>query len=74
MERLLKEIQKKRINNECRTVTLMGHKNISMSDLDTIELYIETYLREGSVNGLMEQYGPVGEILKEAGIVFNSNW
>ena len=67
--KLLKEINKKRKAwNERSSFTIMGCRNLSVSDLDTLELYATTYLRTGSVSGLMKPLGPIGEILSKSNI------
>ena len=75
LESLLKEIENKRKRwNEKSNFIIMKRKNLSQSDLDTLILYAKTQLRTGSVNGLMKQYGSVGEILKECGVTFEDNF
>lgn len=75
LEKLLKEIEIKRRNwNERSSFTIMGKRNLSQSDLDTLVLYAETQISTGSVRGLMEQYGSVGEILTECGVSFGNGY
>lgn len=44
---------------ERKQFEIVGVKNLSMSDLDTIELYAETIQRTGSILGLMQPLGNV---------------
>lgn len=73
LEKLLKEIEKKKYNwNERSMFTLRGHKNLSMSDLDVLILYADMQLRLGNVQGLMRPVGPLRDILEGCGMKFNS--
>ena len=59
---LLKLIEQKRSSMELRTVTIKGVKNLSRSDLDSIELYATSggygMMRpSGDVLAVLEKYG-----------------
>ena len=43
----------------------------SRADFDTIEMYIDTYLRQGNINGFMQPNGNVKEVFDKANIYFN---
>ena len=58
-------LDKARQNNEARTVTIKGVKNLSNSDLDAIELYAQTIDQTGSYDGLMTPRGEVAEVLRK---------
>lgn len=62
-------LKRARVKNEYRTSTIKGVKNLSRSDLDTIELYAETIDRQGSYSGLITPVGGVAEVLKKYGYV-----
>jgi len=59
---LKKMVETRLRGNENRTVTIKGIKNLSVSDLDTIMLYIEMMLEQGNINGLMKPRGAVAEV------------
>lgn len=60
-------LERARLKNEYRTSTIKGVKNLSRSDLDTIELYAKTIDRQGSYYGLMDPVGGVAEVLRKFG-------
>jgi len=69
-QKLLNDIEKKIRNwNERSMFTLKGVKNLSMSDLDTLELYATTFIRTGGFYGLMEPRGAIAEVLTKYNIV-----
>ena len=71
-EKLIKDINKKRLNwNERSMFTIKGVRNLSVSDLDTIELYANTYIRNGGYGfpGLMNPLGEVKEVLQKYNLV-----
>lgn len=69
-EKLLSDIQKKIQNwNERSSFTLKGVKNLSMADLETLELYADTYIRTGGFYGLMEPRGAIAQVLVKYNIV-----
>lgn len=45
--KLWKDCAKKLDEMECRTVTLKGVKNLSRSDLETLQMYAKLAIREG---------------------------
>jgi len=66
---LLKDVQSKLKSNENRTVKLKGVGNLSTSDLETLELYAQTFLKSGSFSGLMEPRGSIKEVLMKYGVM-----
>lgn len=70
VEKLKSDIAKKIANwNERSNFTLKGVKNLSRSDLDTIELYADTIASQGNYNGLMKPLGSVAQVLSAYGII-----
>lgn len=68
-ESLIGEIDKAKKNwDEKSSFTIMGYKNLSESDLDSLRFYARVFLDSGTTNGLAEQYGDMGEILKKCGL------
>lgn len=68
-EKLIKEVNKKIDNwNERSQFKMAGAKNLSRSDMDTIILYAETYLRNGSINSLMNPRGEIELVLNKYGV------
>ncbi len=53
--------------SEYRGVKVLG-VTCSRSDLEMIIFYLDTYLRQGNINGLMEPRGEVKEVLQKAEI------
>ena len=66
---IYKDLEKCRRKNEYRVSTLKGVKNLSRSDLDTVELYAQTIERQGNYYGLMEPRGNVRELLNKYGFI-----
>lgn len=64
---LYKDLEAARIKNEYRLSTIKGIKNLSRSDLDTVELYAQTFERTGRYDGLMQPRGNVKELLDRYG-------
>jgi hypothetical protein len=63
-EKLIKDIKSKIDKwNERSNFTIKGVKNLSMSDLDTLELYARTFAVNGSFTGLMDPRGPIKQVL-----------
>ncbi len=65
-KKLIKEIDNKITNwNERSQFTIKGVKNLSRSDLDTIVLYAETFIKFGGNGfpGLMKPRGNVEQVL-----------
>jgi hypothetical protein len=68
-EKLIKEIERKKEKwNERSQFTFKKVGNLSMSDLDTIKIYAETFNRTGRFEGLMKPIGGVKEVLSMYGI------
>jgi hypothetical protein len=66
--KLLKDIKSKKDKwNERSQFKIKGVGNLSMSDLDTLELYAETYINFGDLNSLMRPLGDILEVLKAYG-------
>lgn len=67
--KLLSDIKKKLDKwNERSSFTLKGVKNLSMSDLDTLQLYANTLLNYGYYAGLREPLGTTEEVLSKYGL------
>ena len=67
--KLLSDIKKKLDKwNERSSFTLKGVKNLSMSDLDTLQLYANTLLDYGYYVGLIEPLGTIKEVLSKYGL------
>lgn len=69
---LLKTIQTKVENwDERSQFKIAGVGNLSISDLETIKLYVEEYIQSGgtSFGSLMDPMGEVKEVLDHYGIV-----
>lgn len=69
MEELLKKIKSALRNNEADTVTLRG-VTLSVSDLEVLKLYAETYLKQGHF-GDLEPVGNIKKVLDEYGAITN---
>lgn len=70
-EKLLRDIEKKILNwNERSMFRLKGVGNLSRADLDSLELYAQTYIRSGGYGfpGLMEPRGSIKEVLDKYGV------
>jgi hypothetical protein len=70
-EKLIKDVEKKIMNSEYGSVTLKGVKNLSRSDLETIIMYAQTFIKnygEGFY-GLMEPRGQVEELFKKYNVI-----
>ena len=70
-KKLLSDVRGKLKNREdTRTTTLKGVKNLSISDLQTLELYAETIINNGYYTGLlMKPLGYVGEVMEKYGLI-----
>lgn len=66
---LSKDIQKSLNSwNECSNFKLGGVGNLSRSDLDVLQMYIETIETYGTYQGyLMKPLGPIGKVLEVYG-------
>jgi len=64
---IYKDLEAARLKNEYRLSIIKGVKNLSRSDLDTVELYAQTIEKSGSYFGLMEPRGNVAEVLNKYG-------
>lgn len=67
---LINDINKKKESwNERSQFKLKGVGNLSVSDLDLLELYAQTYITNGgSFTGLMEPFGEIKEVLDAYGV------
>lgn len=55
---------------EYRTRTMKGVKNLSFSDLQTLELYAETIIKEGHYSGLLRKpLGGVGRCMAKYNLI-----
>jgi len=70
-KKLLTDVRKKLTNRvDYRTTTLKGVRNLSVSDLEMLELYAQTIIQEGRYTGfLMEPLGGVGEVMNKYGLL-----
>lgn len=64
---LRQKIQALIANSEYRSVKLHG-VSCSRADLEDTEMYIDTLLRQGNVNGLMEPCGNVKAVFEKIGL------
>lgn len=64
---LRQKVQTLIANSEYRSVKLHG-VSCSRADLETIELYCDTLLRNGNINGLMEPMGNVKDVFNKVGL------
>lgn len=70
--KLIKDVNKKLEKwDERSNFTVKGVRNLSMSDMDTIVLYAETYIRNGGYGftGLMKPLGGVEKVLSKYGLI-----
>jgi len=66
---LLKDIDVARKNwNERSCFKLKGISNLSVSDLDVLELYGECYLTKGNYDTLMRPMGDIAKVLAGYGL------
>lgn len=66
---LLQVIEKKKDSwDERSQFKIKGVGNLSRSDLDTIQLYAETYIQSGNLSALMRPLGGIAQVLKAYGI------
>lgn len=71
-EKLLKDIQKQFDRWDERSMFKMcGVGNLSVSDLEMLEIYAEEYLNTGSIDRLMKPQGGIDKILSNYGIHYN---
>lgn len=75
-KKLLADVRKKlQFREDARTVTLKGVKNLSISDLETLELYAQTIIKNGQYTGLlMKPLGGVGDVMEKYGLVEKTSW
>lgn len=65
-EKLIDAIESRRsMWDEWSTFTIKGVKNLSIADLDTLELYAVNLLRNGSYQGLVTPRGYIAEVLSK---------
>ncbi len=59
---------------ECRTRTIRGVRNLSVSDLQTLKLYAETILRDGSYRPYLKKpLGGVAEVMAKYKLLDNDS-
>ena len=70
-EKLIKDIEKLRSTwDECSMFKLKGVKNLSNSDLDTLNMYAYCVLKFGTWKGrLMDPMGSVRDVLAKYGMI-----
>lgn len=69
-EQLLNDInEKKKKWDERSQFKLKGIGNLSLSDMDTLELYATTYICNGSFCGLLKPLGAIAEVLTKYNIL-----
>ena len=64
---LRQKVQNLIANSEYRSVKLHG-VSCSRADLEMIEMYSDTLLRQGNLNGFMEPCGNVKEVFAKIGL------
>lgn len=74
LNKLKNEVEKKLRLTEGRTSTIKGVKNLSVSDLETILMYIETIQNTGGINGLMSPRGNIEEVFNKYGVEFENTF
>ena len=75
-KKLLIDVRKKlQYKEDMRTETLKGVKNLSVSDLLTLELYAKTIISHGRYKGiLMRPLGYVGQVMDKYGLLEDDIW
>lgn len=75
-EKLIQDIDNKiRDWDEYSQFKLKGVGNLSVSDMDRLKLYAETYIRNGgNFRGLMTPLGDNAKILKAYGLSWVEGW
>ncbi|HHW79627.1 MAG TPA: hypothetical protein GX742_02360 [Acholeplasmataceae bacterium] len=74
-KQLLKDIQEKFMNwDERSQFKMKGVGNLSVADMDSLELYAKEFIKMGNIDHLMEPLGGKGKILAMYGIKKNNIW
>lgn len=64
--------------DEYSQFTLKGVRNLSMSDMNILEMYADNYIQNGctSFSGMMDPLGEIKEVLDAYGVksLYNSIW
>lgn len=69
--KLIEDINQMKDNwDECSQIKMKGCSNLSISDLDTLELYAETYIQSNGFgfSGLMNPLGEIKDVLDAYGM------
>lgn len=72
-EKMIKDVENLILNNEYNTVSLKGVRNISRADLDTIQMYGETFIRNNGFgfSPYVEPSDNVEKVLTKYGVTDN---
>lgn len=74
-KRLIETCEREIFKSEYNLFTIRGVENLSRSDVDTIMLYCEYYIKNKTIGGLMPPRGGIAEVLKKIDIVDkNEEW
>ncbi len=68
-KRLIETCEREIFKSEYSLFTIRGVENLSRSDVDTIILYCEYYIKNKTIGGLMPPRGGVADVLKKIEIV-----
>ena len=74
-QKLISDVKKKVSQMEYNTVTFAGVRNISRSDLDSVEMYAEEFINSGgySFGSFMEPRGEIKQILDKYGVIVETS-
>lgn len=73
--RLIETCEREIFKSEYALFTIRGVENLSRSDVDTIMLYCEYFIKNKTIGGLMPPRGGVAEVLKKIDITDkNEEW
>lgn len=74
-KRLIETCERELFNVDYGTLTIRGVENLSRSDVDTIIVYCEYFIKNKTIGGLMPPVGAIAEVLRKIEIVdFTDNW
>lgn len=67
----LEKLIDKKLDNwdERSCFAVKGVKNLSRSDMDTLQLYLKHFISFGYFKGLVKPLGSISEVLKRAGLM-----
>lgn len=69
---LIRKCEKAADRNEYRCSKINGVGNLSRSDLDSIVMYCQEFIKHGDISAFMEPRGGIGEVLAGVGILHTS--